>query len=261
MIATALRVVLSCQPSASGRERNTSMTRQASGINFKVESDLSRYLKDAIIDFNDDGDDQGSGEGADDGASGSGDSDDSGEGGEGANGSADSGSIKDPDKKRLSDEAAAQRIKAKAEKERADKLDAELRKLQDKDKTELELKTREAKESAERAERAESLVKSMAVELAFYRSGVVGRLEDPSDAYALLDFSDITPDDDGKVDEKVIKERLEELLKRKPYLSRKSGDDDGGSTGGSPSNGRRKTKDEAASKKLMEKYPALAQRG
>lgn len=239
------------------------MTRQASGNTFNVQSDLAKFLNAIVIDFDADGEEENDDKGGD-GASGSdgasGDGDEGGEGAEGASGS--DGTIKDPEKKRLSDEAAAHRNRAKTEKERADKAEAELRKITDKDKSELELKTREAAEATERATKAEARALEMSVELAFFKSGVAGRLEDPSDALRLLDLDDIKPDDDGKVDTKAIQTRVEDLLKKKPYLARKSDGDDGGAgqNGGSPNNGRRKTKDEASAAKLKEKYPALASR-
>lgn len=76
---------------------------------------------------------------------------------------------------------------------------------------ELREQVRRELQAEQRLERAGDRVVALAAEL----------LADPADARALLDLDDLA-DDAGKVDEDEVREALEELLERKPYL-RKSG--------------------------------------
>lgn len=205
--------------------------------------------------------DSGSGNGGDSG-------DGTGESGDGTDGTGagtdDGKDVKDPEKKKLSDEAAQHRNRAKAaEKERDDAL-AKLRELEDKDKSESEKNARDAAEEKAKREKAEAKLKEQAVKLAFYDSGAAALFHDASDALRLLDLSDVKPDEDGEVDLKVIKAKADTLLKEKPYLAKQEGDDaenfSGGIVTGSPSgkaNNGKKSKDQVDYEALAKKFPAL----
>jgi hypothetical protein len=225
--------------------------------------DLRPFLRDIVVQFDADEDDKDDKDGAGDGGD-----DESGDGasGTGTDATKPSGKddIKDPEKKRLSDEAAAHRVRAKAEKDRADAAEAELRKLTDKDKSELEKAQRDLKETTARAEKAEAQVSDMTLRLSFYESGAAALFKDHEDARKLLDFSTLKPGDDGTYDKKEVKALADALLKAKPYLAASDGSDNGSNStnnqsGGDPQNGRKgKTPDNAA---LVKKFPALASRG
>jgi hypothetical protein len=66
-------------------------------------------------------------------------------------------------------------------------------------------------------------------------AAAAGRLADPQDAMRLVDISDITVGDDGKVDSAKLKERIDKLLTDKPYLAASPG---GRSGSGAPSGAR-----------------------
>jgi hypothetical protein len=131
-------------------------------------------------------DDAGAGDGSGDAggdAGGSGDGNDSG--------------VKDPDKKKLSDEAAANRVKAKQEKDRADKAEAELRKIQDKDKSELEKAQRDLNEYKDKYEKASALVVEKAYDVEFALKHAA-KFNDPELALlALRKDTSIKVDEDG----------------------------------------------------------------
>jgi hypothetical protein len=221
--------------------------------------DLRPFLRNIVVNFDGDDDED------EDDKDGTGDGED--EGGEGASGagteddkSGDKSSIKDPEKKRLSDEAAAHRVRAKAEKERADKAEAELRKLTDKDKSELEKAQRDLKETGEKLAAAEVKITDQALRLAFFESGASGLFKNPVTARRLMDFSTLKLNDAGEYEAKEVKAIAEALLKAEPYLAAdgSDGSDSKNDKGGDPQNGRKtKNTDNAA---LVKKFPALASR-
>lgn len=193
----------------------------------------------------DSGDDSGTGTGGDDTGAGSDDDKD----------------VKDPEKKRLSDEAAQHRNKAKAEKERADKLAEELKALTDKDKSELEKAQRDLNEIKPKLDKALATIKDQAVKLAFFESGAAKQFKSTTLVLKNLDLDGIEPDDEGNVDTKAIKAKAEAFLKEHPYLA--ADDDDSGGTGadsgspsGKPNNGK-KSKDQVDYEALAKKFPAL----
>lgn len=201
----------------------------------------------------------GTGEG---GSTDDGKNDDDGTGGtgDGETGSEETGGeIKDPDKKRLSDEAAAHRNRAKAEKERADKLAAELKALTDKDKSELEKAQRDLAELKPKLDAALATIKDQAVQLAFFESGAAAQFKNATLARKNLDLDGIEIDDDGNVDAKAIKAKADALLKEHPYLAA-DGEHSGGAGGdtasGRPNNGK-KSKDQVDYEALAKKFPAL----
>lgn len=197
----------------------------------------------------------GTGEGTGEGASGAGE----GTGSEGTGSDDTGGEVKDPDKKRLSDEAAKHRNAAKAEKERADKLAAELKSLTDKDKSELEKAQRDLAELKPKLDAANATIKQQAVKLAFFDSGAAAQFKSTTLVLKNLDLDGIEVDDEGNVDAKVIKAKADAFLKEHPYLAadeEHSGGAGGDSASGRPNNGK-KSKDQVDYDALAKKFPAL----
>lgn len=240
------------------------MSRKASGNTFQLRSELARCLEGVVIEF-DPGNEEENEEGEGSGGANDGNGGEGGEGEQGASGSgAGSSDIKDPERKRLSDEAARYRNTSKAEKERADAAEKRLRELEDKDKSELEKAQRDLQEATSTIEKQDKVIGRLALEVAFYTSGAVGMFRDAEDARRMIDLSDLKPDEEGNFDKAEIKKRCDDLVKAKPYLAPTDGSDGEGERqpGGTPSNGRRKTgkEAEATKAKLQSKFPALASR-
>lgn len=169
------------------------------------------------------------------------------------------GEVKDPEKKRLSDEAAAHRNRAKAEKERADKLAEELKALTDKDKSELEKAQRDLAELKPELDKAKATIKMQAVRLAFFESGAAAQFKNSTLVLKNLDLDGIEPDDEGQVDTKAIKAKADAFLKEHPYLAA-DGEHSGGAGGDNPSgrpNNGKKGKDQVDYEALAKKFPAL----
>jgi hypothetical protein len=209
----------------------------------------------------DDGDDED-----DDGGEGEGSSGTGAEGGEGGSsgstGKDSSEAIKDPEKKRLSDEAAARRLEAKQAKKERDELAAKLQKFEDADKSELELAQRTATEASARAEKLEAQLAEKNLRLAMYDSGAAAMLTRPQQAIKLMDLSTLTPDEDtGEYDAKALLTLTEAWLKENPHFAATGTDDDTDEEkppSGRPLNPRKN--DNAKNKDLIGKYPALAGR-
>ena len=129
---------------------------------------------------------------------------------------------------KLRQEAAANRVKGKEEKERADKLEKELQKIREAEMSELEKAQSELETQTSRAAAAETMAQRLAVTLSVEREANALNFRDPSDAESMLGNIDL--DDDGLPDSKLIKEQLKKLAKQKPYLLKESdpGDGDGG---------------------------------
>lgn len=211
-------------------------------------------------DKDDNDDDNNDDDNDDDG----GDEDDTDASGKGAEKPGDS--IKDPEKKRLHDEAARYRNERNQLKKERDELAKFKRENEDKDKSELQKAQRDLQEVTNERDELVSELSSAKLDLAFFKSGVAGQFRDPADALKFLDLKDIKVDDDGNVPEKDIKVAAEALLKQKPYLSRTDDDDSGddgdeGKPSGRPNNGRKRSKDEANREALEKKFPALQGRG
>lgn len=255
------------------------MSLIASGISAKalevIESVMDPYdLRSAwtlTLPFAADTSGSGSGEGGGEGGSGEGGGDEGGSGSsgdgsgsgseEGNEGTGSAEGIKDPEKKRLSDEAAAHRVKAKELQTALEQAQAKLKEIEDKDKDELTKAQESVKTLNETVEKLQSQVKTQAVKLAFYDSGEAAKYRNPARALRLLDLDDIEPDDEGQVDASEIKKRSEALLKSDSYLA-KSDDDDEAEAGatdasGAPMNGKKGSKKELDREKLASKYPAL----
>lgn len=173
-----------------------------------------------------------------------------------------SGEVKDPEKKRLSDEAAKHRTKAKQLQDELDKATKWRREQEDKDKSELELAQRTAQEQSARAETAEREREAYKVELSFFKSGSASQFRDPADALKFLDLGSLEKDDDGSIVASAMKKAVEDLVKEKPYLARSADDDDFGSDDQQPSgdanSGKRRRKTDTTQQALIKKFPALA---
>lgn len=196
-----------------------------------------------------------------DGSSGTGGT--GGEDGNSASGTGTNGTVKDPERQRLSQEAAARRVEAKAEKTRADALELELRKLTDKDKSELELAQRTVQEQAATVASLQKLLADQSKRLAFYESGSSDMFVRPDQALALMDVAKLEPDDEGRFDAKAFKAIADTFAKENPHMVKGSdnGDDDDSEKpgpSGRPSNSRTGGSGKGLDRaKLEKKFPAL----
>lgn len=217
---------------------------------------LAAYApEDDDDDKEDEGGDGSSGTGADDDESGK----DSSESKTGKD------AIKDPEKKKLSDEAAKYRRELRDTKARAEAAEKRAKEFEDKDKSELELAQSGLKEMTERAEKAEAKLAEQALDLAFFRSGASALLNRPDQAAKLMDLKSLTPDEEGEYDSKEIMKTVEDWLKANPHFtaSTDSGDDDDDAdkpNSGRPSTERARNGKKANDQKLVDKFPALAGR-
>lgn len=192
---------------------------------------------------------EGSGEG--DGSSGSG-------AGEGSEGKKPEPTINDPEKKKLSDEAAKYRTELRAEQVAKKELEDRLKAIEDKDKTELEKAQRDLTETSEKIKAMEALVQRQALEVAWVQSGASALFKNPSVAFKLIDTSKLEVKD-GVVEQKAIKELADALAKSGDVVLSDSGEGEGeGTPSGAPTNGRSGNGKTDASKALLEKkFPAL----
>lgn len=200
--------------------------------------------------------DEGEGdEGDDDGSSGDG----SGSSGDGDDGKG----VKDPDKKRLSEEAAKHRIAAKTAQKELDKANVRLKELEDKDKSEVDKLKSDLEAATKKLEQQLELNKKAAIKLAFYDCGAADLFRNPATALKLLDTDDIEIDDDGEVDSKEIKKRADALIKEEKYLAKNAegeGAGDGNPPSGGTNNGRKGGKADLEKEALKKKFPALQHR-
>jgi len=151
---------------------------------------------------------------------------------------------------------AADRAKGEAEK-KANELEQRLRSFEDKDKTELEKAQRDAAEAAAREKAANEALKRERINNAFLMSNKFS-WHNPERALTLLDLSDVTIDEAGKVTG--LEKAIESLAKSDAYLL-KAPDPTPGSDlppSGQPTGGGGPAKVAKADRdKLLEKYPAL----
>lgn len=165
--------------------------------------------------------------------------------------------IKDPEKKKLSDEAAKHRTRANAEKIRADKFEAELRKIQDKDKSELEKTQRDLEEAVKERDALKEEVRSMKVSVEFSLKHA-SKFRDAEAALTLLERKgEFSVNDDGEVEG--MDSAVSALLKSKPYLAQSEGDveDDKLPPSGDTNNGKRNKGEKLQREQLAKKFPAL----
>ena len=215
--------------------------------------------------------DTGAGSGGDAGGAGSGTGGDSGTGagsgddqsGDAGAGSDDNGGtdVKDPEKKRLSDEAAEWRRKLREQETSNQQLAERLRAFEDKDKSELEKAVRDANEFKAKAEKAEAMLGELTIKMAFYDTGAAALFKNAATGLRLIDLDGITVGEDGSVDGKAIKAKAEALLKEQPYLA---ADGDGSGSAGAGSgeasgraNNGKKDSSKVDYEALAKKFPAL----
>lgn len=257
------------------------MSGKASGFSPMIIQDPDHYDLRSVfraalaraMDVGEDGgdsDDGGGDEGQGGGASGSGtennDTSNGGDGGASGFSGNDDGrddDIKDPRLKRVSEEAKARRLEAKAEKKRADDLAARLKEYEDKDKSELDKVTDDLAEARGSVEALSTENVELRLKVALFESGELDKFQDRADALRFLDTRDFT-DEDGEVDSKKLSQSVKKLLESKPYLGREgsnnsSSQSSGNGASGSSHNGGKSSKAEDATA-LAKKFPALATR-
>jgi len=184
-----------------------------------------------------------------------------GEGSSGANGGEGNepeGTIKDPDKKRLSDEAAKHRNAAREAQRERDEALAKIREFEDKDKDELEKATRDLTEAKSTLEQVQSENTSLRAEVATLKAAGKFKFRDVSDAMDLaIKKAGIKGDEDDL--EKVITDALEAIAKDKPYLLEDGNEveEEEGQPSGRSTNGHRKDKTKLDEEALRSKFPAL----
>ena len=211
---------------------------------------LRRLYSGSIVFAPDDGGGSGgSGEGAPADEGGDGKEGESGEGGEGGEGSGEE--IKDPEKKRLADEAAKHRREKNETAKQLAAAQKRIKEMEDKDKTELEKAQGDLKTHTERVATLETTNGKLALEVAFLKVAN-GRFRDPDDALALLDRSKIEIDP-AEGTASGVKEAVEKLAKAKPYLLK---DDEGGGPSGAPFNKRGGDGKQIDKAKFAERFPA-----
>lgn len=238
------------------------MTRDASGSDNLKHNSLASFLADIVVQFDDGDEGEEGGDGTDGSADGSeGDEGSSGEEGTGSSGDGSNDDIKDPEKKRLSDEAAKYRTERNDMKAELDEARKRLKEIDDADKSELEKAQSDLADAQAETDKLRTQVRDQAIELAFFTSGAASLFKNAATARRLMDLDSLKVDEDGKVDDKAVKKMAEDLLKSEPYLAASEGEGSSGDKeGGSPSNRRRKSGDDASKEKLKAKYPALASR-
>lgn len=234
------------------------MTRNASGKSFTVQTRLQSLLAKVVVDYADPNEEE-----EEEDPEGEGENSGEGEGGQGSGGAKDP--VKDPDKKRLSDEAAKYRKERNAAKKELEDAQKRLKEIDDASKSDLEKAQRDLTEAQTKLADIEARDTVKARKLAFYESGAAGRFKNPKHALQLLDLSDLELNDEGEYDEAEVKKRVDALLKESPYLGADSddGEGSGGSgsgSGGEPRNPRKRKESEAKTAALQKKFPALAQR-
>lgn len=133
--------------------------------------------------------------------------------------------------------------RAKADKKRADDLQAELDKVKEKTQSEQE----KAIDAAKAEGRTEALtVANKRVVKAAVKVAAAGKLADPSDAASLLDLEQFEVNADGDVDQKKVDAAIDRLLEEKPHLAAKGArpsGDGGGGPRGDPAGGKESMND------------------
>jgi len=167
--------------------------------------------------------------------------------------------VDNPEAQRHAADAAKHRNRAKQLQAELDELAAWRKEHEDANKTELEKSHAKTKELEDKLEKSDARVRSSAIRLAFYDSGVGVQFKNPATALRLLDLDDIEIDDEGEADVAEVKKRAEALLKAEPYLG-KADSDDRESEGNEQPSGRppaKKKKGDENRTELEKKFPAL----
>jgi hypothetical protein len=233
----------------------------------RIEELLPRWMRHDLLILGFEGEGEGEGEG--DGSSGDAGDGSSGASGEGENDDADDDDADDADAPKdldgLKSALAKERKNAKAgkaEKKRADALQARIDELEAKDQTEIEKATKAREKAEAKAAKLANGYKRSAVDRAIEKVARDLKFKDTDDAISLVDRSAITveqDDDDPSevtVDAKTVKQAVKALADRKKHLIGEEGSDDpsGSKFGGG---GGKKTSKEATEDQLRNKYPAL----
>lgn len=119
-------------------------------------------------------------------------------------------------------ERATARKEARDQKRRADAAEAEVVKLKGAGAPAPPGDQSDPEKIRQEAERNATAKANGRVLRAEIRAAAAGRLHDPADALAHLDLDDFDVDDDGSVDTKAIVEAIDDLIKSKPYLEKKT---------------------------------------
>lgn len=176
--------------------------------------------------------------------------------------------VSDPDKQRLSREAAKHRNKAKEQRARAEAAEARVRELEDKDNDDDKAKLkRDLDEANEKLNGASTTLGSTLLRAAFAEAQLeLGRFKDQDYALYLLGKTEDVEVEDGEV--VGMTEWVKDLVENKPDLFVSSGDDeedddeeeeDEKSNSGKSSS-RKKKKSGLDEQTLKDKFPALANR-
>lgn len=144
----------------------------------------------------------------------------------------------DNERSKASRQAKRYRLKLRETERERDTLNARIKELEDRDKPDDEVASRDLTEARSQIESLTEVNRVMAAQLAFFKSNQIDWI-DPSDAFALAEreglFDDVL-DDDGTVDARELRRGLRDLAKRKPHLVKKIEDD--------PKGRARKSKDD-----------------
>lgn len=247
MIAYCPQLRLYYPECATSGRRKESMNIKSSGRSIKFNRDLFRfesYFDEGESDGNegDDGDEQES---------------------EGSSGTEQESNVGDPDKKRLSDEAAKYRVQAREERKLREQLEAKVKEFEDGDKTETEKLRSELESLTKDASSLRSSNVQLTMQNAVLRSASKFNFKNVDDAMKLaINGSDIQGDEDDLED--LVKDALEKLAKDKPYLLASETDDNEPNSdssknepSGRETNGKKKKKDGLDEEALYKKFPAL----
>lgn len=126
------------------------------------------------------------------------------------------------------------RKEAAANRKRANDLEKQLEEIQAKDLSEKEKAEKRAKDAEANAEAKEKQLKALLIGSRVESVARFLEFNDPDDAAALLDLSDLETGDDDLPTTKAIRKALRKLATDKPYLVSDSGSGDGSHKGPNP---------------------------
>jgi hypothetical protein len=125
-------------------------------------------------------------------------------------------------------QAARYRTRLRAQEKENEDLKARLKAIEDRDRPEDEVVTRDLTEARSKIESLSEVNRIMTAQLAFFKTPAGIEWVDPSDAFALAEreglFDDVI-DEDGTVDTRELRRGLRDLAKRKKYLVKNAEDD------------------------------------
>lgn len=194
---------------------------------------------------NDDGDEEGSDEGSD----------------EGSEGGDDNADIKDPEKKRLSDEAASWRKKFRDTEAKLSELAAWKKEQEDKGKDEVTKTSEALAEVTQERDTFRGAYEEAATQLLVFKAANDAGVTDVKYlTFLLTEDGALELNDEGNIDG--LTDNIAKLIKANPKLAASGSDDDendegSDKTSGRAMNGKKPKKDEATLAKLADKFPAL----